>query len=352
MKSELAKHFEDVEEKLRRLEDIALSPASCHEAEMVWEPGEGKFDGMCAPADGGGPEKLREKSESLQAIPLSDEANSRTELAFRREANHGWKGMAGTALPSLSHAFESQALQECRIQTRYLIQGAIEEARHRLKSLAEAMIPQFQSGIEKALEKSASAAINRAAVSFEQQIRDVIGRGMNEAFSRGMSGILKAASVEKTLVDGKAVGGERSQEATAQTLAPAVEEIPSQSAAFLDEVRRQMQDTLRSFEENAAKRVSEEFQKTAGDLLEREIRQIRTSLGKAETPDAELPLTHENSPGDAEKSQTTVASPETAFPANGKRLGPALLTAERGRWGKRSLEKSRRNQPTWRILGL
>lgn len=295
--------FEDVEEKLKQLEEMPLLPAGVEEAEGSTDPGEQDAAGTHPRAE--------------DHAPLASAKSS-------------------------GRAFESLALQECRAQTRYLIQGTVEEARYRLKSLAGAIIPALQSDLEKSLDQAASAAISRAAASFERQIQEVITRTADEVLERLRIGILEAASTAKEADDPQEKRLEVQE--VAQALAPVIDETRDKLASFLEDARQQLQNALRAFEENTARHATGESRKTA--LPEGEIGQLHEPDNVHEAPTGELPspaIQKSDKPDPQITLADTVSSPPDTKPL---RSVPAAQPASY------PPEKPRQKQASWRILGL
>ncbi|HEX5481398.1 MAG TPA: hypothetical protein VFZ08_02075 [Terriglobia bacterium] len=300
--------FEDIEEKLKQLEEMPLSPGSPEEADN-----EDRCD-----FDPGKP----------------DPAGTR----FRAAA-----GGIEPSLKSSYRAAEAEALQDCRARTRYLIQGAVEEARYRLKALAGAMIPVLQSEIEKTLDGAAEAAFSRAAVAFERRIHEIVARSADEALERVKAGMLEAAATVE-----RANGTEEKRldalEA-AQALAPTVEELRDKLASFLEEARQQLQNVLRAFEESAARHPMGRSPKTG--LPESEIAQAHSTGNGEEAPINELPsVATQKSPEDGTEARATPVTP-VPVPLSEKPVQSVAPAA-----GPNRPEKPRQKQASWRILGL
>lgn len=234
-------------------------------------------------------------------------------------------------------ALQAQTIHECRVEMARLSHETIEEARCRLNSLANEVAAQMAQSLERQVEAATchtAAAVLGCARSVAAQL--AIGPRIQQ-LSDGTSPSQGAQAYKGDL---------------AQALPPAVKKVQNRSAVLLDDLQGQLQNVLHSFQEKAARQVAEEFRNIAGELLQREIRQLQIKglAAKIEQPSESLWSQPEPGSSRAPERAGALAQKLASFWPGSNAQGSRRLHREV--MLKETADRPHSNAPKWRILGL
>lgn len=312
--------FEQLEERLKKLEVIALTSTGRQEAEEVLEKAKdqrirpAKSHAVSTPPAGKGPDESRRSSEADDVMIRAMDQNLAPDAERPIEA---WRAEL--------ELLQARVVEECGKRLSQLIQATVEEGRRRLRALADEMTPLLQPSVEKALQKSAGIVVSQVTGLLEQEIQIATRRSLYATLGcakTGSENIPAEGAAHNHHKDGVVAEQDDKMDRRKfeQDLSAALEGIRKQSAAFLESLNSQMQRALATFEENTSKQMATGFQQIARELYERGL----------ETPGQR---------------------PDTSNPTS-QRNGEAAGLQGGDVAQQEPVVKSQKKESTWRILGL
>ncbi|MGH9400514.1 MAG: hypothetical protein ACRD2P_00220 [Terriglobia bacterium] len=377
MDGQLTNRFDFLEQRLQRLENTALLGPETQKiaAQTELETGEAECETSVSDGPGHycGEESERPRDQVGPALISSEEyagtPGTRPFAAVSPQPKAS--GGAGTrsSLTHIANADESRimsdaklgvlqisVIRDCRERLTALVEEAVDGAAHRLRGMADQTIFCFMADIEKALQKSAGVIASQTIALLEQEIQIAT----RHSFYAGLAG-MKSNSVISVAETGRAhpgkvvvssQDGRRSWEEAERELSTAVEAIQSSSAALLANLDTRLHATLQAFEENTAKQLAANFQKTARELMEREIESLRKPYGNLDQQALEAGTTP-RSPGAATERSALQPATRSGVPAAASTMDSKVQAADPLNCEiAQKQRKPRKKESTWRILGL
>ncbi|HEV2499731.1 MAG TPA: hypothetical protein VGY31_09160 [Terriglobia bacterium] len=281
---------------------------------------------------------LEERLNKLESLALAEErrpvihvepdtGNARTETPEGQ--NRGSLSISNDKRTTL----RVDPIQEAQERLAMLAEEAISDVRRRLKGLADEMLVRFITDIEKALQKSAGVMASHAIRLLEEEVKMTIRHSVQ-------AGLAELAAPkprpECTATGPAASGGEAADSHTQKEeaeLSTVVKALQTNPAAMFTRFDARLQATLQAFEENTAQQLVANFQKTARELLTRELESLRMLDERAENQPNQKPNGQPNAHG-----------------AAGAAI-PSAVHSDRSCAQPAQAQKSQKKQ-TWRILGL
>src|SRR5579875_1273554 len=371
------KRFEELEKKLRRLEDMRFSRADFQDAA-------GRVQDAICRTEGDSQTALHGTLRSSPEWP--DEQIE--QIMTDSEVLAGQNGSEVPAPPAPVHqimirepialldrlpehylsasraqlgVLRAQAIQERRAEMAHLAQETIEETHCQLDSLAKEISHLLHGEMKKSLDNLTSVLLNRVAHSLEVQIQAAARHSMDMMLGCMKSLAVQSATEPETNRENRSAGynqgGEYCQKDLSRTLPPATEEIQAKLAALQSDLQSQLRNILHAFQQKAAKQVTKEFMIVAGKLLQTEMNQLQGIQGADEglelvgSPSGNLLGDTESfSVVDAQKACGEVIRQQASL--QDKDNKQTLGRIWRGPAQKLNVGKSCSAAPNWRILGL
>lgn len=236
-------------------------------------------------------------------------------------------------------ALRADVVQQGQERLAVLADEAISDVRRRLKGLADEMLVRFMADIEKALQKSAGVIASQAIRLLEEEIKVTTRHSLQAGLAELAALKSKPYPDRGVAATGPVVPGGEAADSHSQNdpargeLSTAAEAFQTNSAAMFTRFDARLQATLQAFEENTARQLAANFQKTARELLARELESLRTLDGRAGNQPDQKPngQPHAHGAVDAAIHSTVHLNRICAQPAQA--------------------QKPQKKQ-TWRILGL
>lgn len=283
---------------------------------------------------------LEERLNKLESLALAEEQRPVIHVepdtgSARTETPEGQNRDSLSISNGKRIALRVDPIQEAQERLAMLAEEAISDVRRRLKGLADEMLMRFMADIEMALQKSAGVMASQAIRLLEEEIKMTARHSLQAGLAE--LAVLKPRPERGSAATGTAASGSEAADSHAQKeeteLPTAAEALQTNSAAMFTRFDARLQATLQAFEENTAQQLVANFQKTARELLTRELESLRMLDERAENQPDQKPNGQPNAHG-----------------AAGAAI-PSAVHSDLSCAQPAQAQKSQKKQ-TWRILGL
>lgn len=361
----MSNRFEEIEEQLKQLETIPLVSAGARPRTKEIESFSAAERSELAPAkiqnvkDKGHYPGQPEKVHQGVAVRQSPEAASgRLARAASRVIDFcRWRWKARLK------ALEDQVLAESQERMREAVGDVIEDARRQLEVLTNELIPTYRMRLDKSIANSAATFIPQSALSLERQDGTCGYTGPPNNPTALSEDTAQPWRPQGTTAESSntrhAANSDSLQEQLAHAFSPVVEEIQSNSAAFLEHLNLQLNSTLRAFGEKATRHAAEEFGKIAVEVLQVKTSRSHSPLRQVTQQDDGLGLPVGNSRlvvkdrGVKKEVRSGLQCSSSEVPASlHTNSGPGGAERHQAAAKGRSAGKVATGAPNWRILGL
>lgn len=293
---------------------------------------------------------LEERLNQLDSVALSE---------GQKGAGRPETGLSVTAQPLSTQdlaALKARLIQECKGELATLAASAEAGAERRMRELSESMMARFLGDIRAALEKSAGVMASQAIKLLEEEISFTVRQSIQServfrdeptgAKPAGISAVEGSATREDGEKASNAPSGEAGQRQRA-----ALESLQRNSGIIMSRFDAQLRATLHAFEENTAKQLAANFQKTVQEFLELEARRTYDEASGGRLVQQQKPSgssAPQNSsavnpaPGATKKDAAAATQISSSTPA------AAVITSNTPVQAQKVIKKD----ATWRILGL
>jgi hypothetical protein len=355
----MSNRFDELEEKLRRLETVPIVSAGAQV--RVAGPEE------ILPRNGHG--ALQSKSRAPVAAGPEDSALSERDGKLKRRAGNpiaasGLVGKVARMLSDLSalgwkrqvRVLQDQEIAQFQQRMHDAAGGAVKDARRQLEALADELAPSLQRRMENSVRTFATQLIRSVEHNIHGATQQNPPAAQPSMTAETADTACEWSNTGETLATGVCSEEEAVQKRLMQAFAPVVEEIQVKSTAFLDHINLQLHHTLQAFGEKATKHAAEQFQKIAVEVLQREAERLQNGLGR---PDWNSRVTAEAAgsfPRSLDAGKISMAQTQTALPEVDKLPSASdsevLPESQQRSARQRGPEKPSNTAPNWRILGL